>query len=94
MNFGIKMVGADQTEREGDAMNNDLPTWWPENPYPESVFPMTTEEYVKVVPDEDKRIAISGHLGRLFWNLASKLILEAWRLEQAESKEDKSPSQG
>ena len=75
-------------------MKEQKPSWWPENPYPVEVFPMTTKEYVKAVPDEDKRTAISGHLGRLFWNLASKSILKAWRLEQAESEQDESPSQG
>ncbi len=47
------------------------------NPYPESVFPMTTKDYVKAIPDEHKRTAISGYCGRLFWDLA---INEAVRI--------------
>jgi len=43
-----------------------------QNPYPESVFPMTTKEYVMAIPDEHLRTTISGYCGRLFWNLAMK----------------------
>ena len=50
------------------------PEWWPENPYPESVFPMTTDEYCEAVPDGDLRTAISGCLGRVFWDVASEDI--------------------
>jgi len=53
------------------------PEWWPECPYPESVFPMTIEEYVKAIPDPRLRTAISGSLGREFWNIASEAIWEA-----------------
>ena len=47
------------------------------NPYPESVFPMTTKDYVKAIPNEHKRTTISGYCGRLFWDLA---INEAVRI--------------
>ena len=50
------------------------PEWWPENPYPESVFPMTTDEYCEAVPGGDLRTAISGCLGRVFWDVASEDI--------------------
>jgi len=60
-----------------------MPDWWPDNPYPDDVFPMTIDEYVKLVPDEQQRTAISGCLGRLFWDLASQAIHEAMLLEQA-----------
>lgn len=50
------------------------PEWWPKNPYPESVFPMTVDEYCEAVPDGDQRTAISGCLGRMFWDIASEDI--------------------
>ena len=52
------------------------PNWWPENPYPEDIFPMGIKEYVKVVPDDNLRSSISGCLGRFFWNIASEMIWE------------------
>ncbi len=57
------------------------PSYWPECPYPESVFPMTEEEYVQSIPDKKLRTAISGYLGRLFWNLASDAIWNAMQEE-------------
>ena len=54
------------------------PIWWPENPYPEAIFTMTLDDYVKAVPDPKLRTAISGALGRYFWELASDTIFEAW----------------
>jgi len=53
------------------------PAWWPDNPYPESMFPMTDDEYVKAIPDPKMRTAISGCLGRLFWDIASESIYNA-----------------
>jgi hypothetical protein len=50
------------------------PSWWPENPYPESVFPMSEDEYPKIVPDPGIRTALSGMLGRRFWEMASDAI--------------------
>ena len=52
----------------------DKPTWWPENPYPESIFPMTIEEYVDAVPDPKLRTAISGCMARFGWKVASDQI--------------------
>ena len=50
------------------------PDWWPENPYPEEIFPMKREKYVEIVPDPDVRTALSGMLGRIFWEIASEMI--------------------
>ena len=50
------------------------PEWWPRNPYPGSIFPMTPDEYCDAVPDDDLRTAISGCLGRTFWDIASEDI--------------------
>ena len=56
---------------------SDKPKWWPECPYPESIFSATEDDYVAAIPDENKRTAISGFLGRSFWNIASKSIWNA-----------------
>ena len=53
------------------------PVWWPKNPYPPSVFPMSEERYSEVVPDPELRTALSGMLGRLFWDIASEAIWAA-----------------
>ena len=55
------------------------PQWWPECPYPESVFPMDISEYEKIVPDPRIRTVLSGCLGRLFWEIASTAIWEAMK---------------
>lgn len=52
----------------------DRPKWWPTCPYPEDIFTMTREEYVKAVPDKQLRTAISGLLMRLGWEAASDAI--------------------
>ena len=57
----------------------DKPNWWPENPYPESIFPMPREKYPEIVPDPKTRTALSGMLGRCFWDIASKSILDAMK---------------
>jgi len=62
-------------------MPDNYPDWWPQNPYPEAVFPMTVEDYVAMVPDPHQRTALSGCLGRMFWEIASKSILAAYREE-------------
>jgi hypothetical protein len=56
---------------------NKLPDWWPKNPYPEDIFPMTVADYVAMIPDGKERTALSGCLGRLFWDMASKSIHDA-----------------
>ena len=53
------------------------PEWWPENPYPKSVFPMEDAEYLKIVPNPKTRTALSGCPGRHFWEIASEDIFEA-----------------
>ena len=53
------------------------PDWWPENPYPASVFTMPEERYSEIVPDPELRTALSGMLGRLFWDIASEAIWAA-----------------
>lgn len=55
------------------------PDWWPENPYPEHIFPMTIEEYIKAIPDDKLRGAISGCLARWAWGVASDMIFRAWK---------------
>lgn len=57
------------------------PKWWPDNPYPVSVFPMPREEYSKIVPDPHIRTALSGMLGREFWDIASRSIFAAYQNE-------------
>jgi len=52
------------------------PDLWPKNPYPIEIFPMTIDEYIEQIPDPILRTAISGYLGRLFWNIASETIWE------------------
>ena len=53
------------------------PEWWPKNPYPESIFPMLREKYSDIVPNPETRTALSGMLGREFWDIASESILSA-----------------
>lgn len=55
------------------------PNWWPENPYPETVFPMHLDEYIEIVPDPRARTAVSGCLGREFWGIASKTIYDYYK---------------
>jgi len=52
------------------------PDWWPKNPYPAEVFPLTMQAYADMV-DEETRTAISGCLGRFFWQIASDQIFAA-----------------
>ncbi len=55
----------------------EKPNWWPDCPYPESVFPSGIDRYVELVPDPHARCGLSGVLGRQFWNIASESILQA-----------------
>lgn len=61
-------------------MNKPKPAFWPKNPYPEGIFPMHRSEYADVVPDPHLRTALSGMLGREFWEIASDTIWD--RLQQ------------
>lgn len=67
----------------------EKPDWWPENPYPSEVFPMTIEEYVEMFPDERQRAAIAGCLGRQFWGLASDAIYEAMLQHEMEDDDER-----
>lgn len=60
------------------------PEFWPKNPYPESIFPMERERYPEIVPDPELRTGLSGMLGREFWEIASKTILDALQNNMAE----------
>lgn len=64
------------------------PEWWPTNPYPESVFPMPEERYPEIVPDPVLRTALSGMLGRLFWDIAADAIWAAMYEEDRIAKQD------
>ncbi len=55
------------------------PEWWPECPYPEDIFPMTLEEYIKAVPDPNLRTAISVFLMRYGWEIASSMIYDRFQ---------------
>jgi len=55
------------------------PDWWPENPYPEDIFPMDRSRYPEIVIDPEIRTALSGMLGRIFWEIASESIWEAYK---------------
>lgn len=63
----------------GHAKQDIRPYWWPYCPYPESLFPMDIAQYPKMVSDPQVRTALSGALGRHFWNLASDAIWENMR---------------
>ena len=63
------------------------PSWWPKNPYPESIFPMPREKYPEIVPDPMTRTGLSGMLGREFWDIASKSIWDVLK-EHLENIED------
>jgi len=54
----------------------ERPDWWPENPWPDDIFPMTLEEYVEAIPDPHLRSAISGNLARWAFEVTSDMILK------------------
>ena len=58
--------------------------WWPKNPYPEDIFPMSIEEYIKAIPDGNLRAAVSGYLARWAWDVASGMIWDAWQEEKSD----------
>ena len=63
-------------------MTKTKPEWWPKNPYPKDIFPMEESRYAEIVPDPDIRTALSGMLGRRFWEIASDMIWDALITEQ------------
>ena len=48
----------------------------PENPYPKDLFPMTTEDYAKAIPEPNMRTAVSGCIGRWMFDLNKRVFLE------------------
>ncbi len=64
-----------------------FPDWWPECPYPTDIFPMSMGEYAKIVPDDATRTALSGALGRFFWQVTTTSILFRYLAQQAEYPE-------
>ena len=46
-----------------------------------AVFPLDISEYEKIVPGPNIRTALSGCLGRLFWEMASSAIWVAMKDE-------------
>ncbi len=58
-------------------MNKSKPSWWPKNPYSKNIFPMDRDLYQDIVPDPKTRTALSGCLGREFWDIASETIWDA-----------------
>ena len=72
-------------------MNNSkgtLPAWWPACPYPVDIFPMNLDRYAEIVPDEDLRTALSGALGRHFWEVASAEIWRSYQLQAPNGRAD------
>jgi hypothetical protein len=59
----------------------------PENPYPEIIFPMTTKDYAKAIPDPMTRTAISGCIGRWAFDMTKKYILDKL-IEEFENESD------
>lgn len=55
------------------------PYWWPKNPYSKAIFTMKRNRYQKIVPDPELRTALSGMLGREFWDIASDMIWDRMR---------------
>ena len=51
------------------------------NPYPADVFPMTEAEYVRAVPNESLRTAISGLLARYGWNAFKGQLYDQLRMK-------------
>ena len=56
------------------------PAWWPTNPYPKDKFTMDRDRYPEIIPDPQLRTAISGMLGREFWEIASDMIWDRLQL--------------
>lgn len=65
-----------------------LPAWWPQCPYPVEIFPLPLSRYPAIVPDEAQRTALSGSLGRHFWQIASEEIWRSYLLELQDRKRD------
>ena len=58
------------------------PKWWPNNPYPKSIFTMTEDEYCNAILRnhyEHIRTRCSGFMARFVWDIASEAIYKAWK---------------
>ena len=78
-NIGRAKIGDDlMTNLSNAEEKGERPRWWPNCPYPQEIFPMTVEEYVKAIPDASLRTAISGMLARFGWEVASDMIFERY----------------
>lgn len=64
------------------------PEWWPKCPYNEKIFPMKRDRYAEIVPDPKVRTALSGMLGREFWEIASETIWERYCEQPENLKEE------
>ena len=66
----------------------EKPSWWPPCPYPKEIFPMTEKEarhhYSEAFKEPGLRTAVSGALGRMWWEMAEKAILQAMFEEEQE----------
>lgn len=79
-----------QRDGEENEMSEETklkPDWWPENPYPESIFRMTDDQFASAIPDENLRTSISGYCARLFFGIASREIFKAYKSNHEEAAE-------
>lgn len=67
---GAELLAALEAERE--RWQSEQSPESPECPWPADVWTMTVEQYVKAVPDETLRTAISGLLMRMGWQCCLK----------------------
>lgn len=71
----------------------DAPHFWPQNPYPKSIFSGEMDTYINAMPDEALRTACSGIVGGFFWQLASDSILKSIKNYLQELYEQETPEQ-
>jgi hypothetical protein len=65
-----------------------LPPWFPKgSPWPKNIWTMTTEEYVKAIPDGHLRTQISGYLMRKGYELALRDVFSCLCREIADNPE-------
>ena len=50
---------------------------WPKCPWPKDIWTMTDKQYVRAIPDEHLRTAISGFLMRKGWEVFECQLLMA-----------------
>jgi len=68
-----------------------FPEWFPDNPYPESVFTMTEEEYVNEVQDEKLRTRISGLMARFGWKVCANQMLSYLKQMALDQQDENHP---